>query len=199
MVCLLFALWIQVLVIYGSLWFTIFLSSYDHCATSISGHANWYWGYDTSFQIFLKGLPYWFFEVEKHKNGVTSGFRDYSLFKVDVGGGARYPWEYSIVFKYCFGKMLQEPILEPFNVLFCWEKRRVFGCLGSWSPPLSDLGWLLILGVCLLYWFVIFTWVDNVAAGFGILLRSLLPSNPLSDLIELGEKKNTVPKKKKKF
>lgn len=46
------------------------------------------WSYDASFHVFPKGLPHWFFEVEKYKNWVVSGFRDGSLFKVNVDSRA---------------------------------------------------------------------------------------------------------------
>ena len=71
------------LVIYGPLWFTIFLDGNDHRASPISGQ---YWIYDTPFRVFPKSLPYWFFKVKRHKNWVISGFGDYSLFEVDMGG-----------------------------------------------------------------------------------------------------------------
>ena len=133
MMSLLFAQWIQMLVIYSPSWFTIFLGSNEHRATPISGHANRYWSYDTPFHIFLKGLPYWFFKVERHWNWVMSGFRECSLFKVDVGSGARHRWEY-LVFKWHFGEMLQGPTLEPIDVCFSWEKRKVFWMLWHLIP-----------------------------------------------------------------
>ena len=54
------------LVVYRSLWFSIFLGSYYHSAAPISGHANGYWGYDTPFHIFPKSLSYWLLEVKEH-------------------------------------------------------------------------------------------------------------------------------------
>ena len=89
MVSLPVALWIQVQVIYGPSWFTIFLGSNEN---HVCGHANQYWRYDIPFHIFPKGLPYWFFEVKRHRNWVMSGFRDCSLFKMDVSGGAKHIW-----------------------------------------------------------------------------------------------------------
>ena len=98
------------LVINGPLLFSIFLAVAkkieNHHATPISGHAKRYWGYHNPFQIFQKGLPYWFFEVERHR--VMSGFRDCSHFKVNVGCDARLKGENPMVFKCGFGEMLQE-------------------------------------------------------------------------------------------
>ena len=45
-----------------------------------------------------------------------SGFGDCPLFEVDMGSGARYYWEFLIVFECCFGRVFQEPILEPVDV-----------------------------------------------------------------------------------
>ena len=127
MVCLLFALWIQVLVIYGFHSLPFFL-----VVITIMLHQSVGLPTDTGimispFHVFPKGLPYWFFEVEKHSNWFMSSFRDCTIFKVDVGCKTRHRREYSIILKCWFGKMLQEPILEPTNVLFSWGERRDFG------------------------------------------------------------------------
>ena len=55
-----------------------------------------------------------------------SGFGDCSLFEVDIGSRASHWWEFPIVFECYFGKVFQDPILEPVNVLFCWGEREFF-------------------------------------------------------------------------
>ena len=67
---------VKVLVIYSSPWITILFCSYNHCAAPISRHDHRYWGHDTFFNILPKGLLYWFFEVERHRNWAVPGFRD---------------------------------------------------------------------------------------------------------------------------
>ena len=59
--------------------------------------------------------------------GFMPGFKDCSLIKVDVGSRARHGGgECPIVFKYHFGEMLEEPILELIDVCFYWGKKKGF-------------------------------------------------------------------------
>ena len=96
-----------------------FFSNY-HSATSICGHDDGYWGYDTPFHVFPKGLSYWFFEVKRHRDWVMSGFGDCFFFLVDISSGTRHWWEFSIysIYKYF---ACSNPIIlsDNFQIYFC--------------------------------------------------------------------------------
>ena len=148
MVGFLLALRVKVLVIPGSPWITILFDSYYHFTAPIGRHTHGYWSYDTSFYILPKGLFYWFLEVEKHRNWIMPGFRDFPPFEVNMGNWAEHGWEYPIFDECHFGKFFQEPALEFANVIFYCRKRRVLWVIWQLILTLIRFGAYFFMFVC---------------------------------------------------
>ena len=97
---------------------------HSFCVVPIGRHAHGYWSYGTSFHVLQKGLSYWFFELEGHRNLVVLGFRDCPHFEVNIGSRSEHSWEYPVFIECRLSKIFLEPALKLANFLFCCRKRR---------------------------------------------------------------------------